>query len=55
MTFTRALESLKKVSIVDYVVVDINCSLKLVFKSGRSEVFIDDGSLNELIEQGRIQ
>ena len=34
MTFTRALESVKKVSIVDYVMVDINCRLKVVFKSG---------------------
>ena len=34
MTFTRALESVKKVSIVNYVMVDINCRLKVDFKSG---------------------
>ena len=55
MTFTRALESVKKVSIVDYVMVDINCCLKVVFKSDRSKFFIDDDSLNEAIEHERIQ
>ena len=55
MTFTRALESVKKVSIMDYVIVDINCRLKVVFKSGRSKFFIDDDSLNEAIEHERIQ
>ena len=55
MTFTRALESVKKVSIVDYVMVDINCRLKVVFKSDRSKFFNDDDSLNEAIEQERIQ
>ena len=55
MTFTIALESVKKVSIVDYVMVDINCRLKVVFKSDRSKFFNDDDSLNEAIEQERIQ
>ena len=55
MTFTIALESVKKVSIVDYVMVDINCRLKVVFKSGRSKFFNDEDSLNEAIEQERIQ
>ena len=57
MTFTRALESVKKVSIVDYVMVDINCRLKVVFKSGRSKFFNDDDDdrLNEAIEQERLQ
>ena len=55
MTFTRALESVKKVSIVDYVMVDINCCLKVVFKSDRSKFFIDDDSLNEAIEHERTQ
>ena len=54
MTLTRALESVKKVSIVD-VMVDINCCLKVVFQSGRSEFFNDDDSFNEAIEQERIQ
>ena len=54
MTLTRALESVKKVSIVD-VMVDINCRLKVVFQSGRSEFFNDDDSFNEAIEQERIQ
>ena len=55
MTFTRALESVKKVSIVDYVIVDINYRLKVVFKSGWSKFFDDNDSLNEAIEQERIQ
>ena len=55
MTFARALESVKKVSIVDYVIVDINCRLKVIFKSGRSKFFSDDDSLNEAIEQEGIQ
>ena len=56
MTFTIALESVKKVSIVDYVMVDINYRLKVVFKSGRSKFFNDnDDRLNEAIEQERLQ
>ena len=55
MTFTRALESVKKVSIVDYVMVDINCRLKVVFKCGRSKSFNDDDSLNDANEQEKIQ
>ena len=37
--FMRALESVKKVRIVDYVMVNINCHLKVVFKNGRSKFF----------------
>ena len=55
MTFTRALESVKKVSIVDCVMVDINCCLKVVFKSGRSKFFSGDDSLDEAMKQERIQ
>ena len=55
MTFTRFLESVKKGSLVDYVIVYINCHLKVVFKSGRSKFFSDDGSLNEATEQEKIQ
>ena len=55
MTFTRALESVKKVSIVDYVMVDINCRLKVVFKCGRSKSCNDDDSLNDANEQEKIQ
>ena len=55
MTFARTLESVKKVSIVDCVIVDINCRLKVIFKSGRSKFFSDDDSLNEAIEQEGIQ
>ena len=55
MTFTRAIESVKKVSIVGYIMVDINCRLKMVSKSDRSKFFINDDSLNEVIEHERIQ
>ena len=55
MTFTGALELVKKVNIVDYIMVDIDCRLKVVFKSGRSKFFSDDDSLSEATEQERIQ
>ena len=55
MTFTGALELVKKVNIVDYTMVDIDCRLKVVFKSGRSKFFSDDDSLNEATEQEKIQ
>ena len=54
MTFTRALESVKKVNIKDYVMVDINFCSKIIFKNGRSKFFRDDDSLYEVIEQERI-
>ena len=55
MTFTRDLESVKKASIVDYIIVEIKYRLKVVSKNGRSKFFSDDDSLNEAIEQERIQ
>ena len=55
MTFTRALESVKKASIVDYIIVDIKCRLKVVSKSGPSKVFRDDDKLNEYVEEESIQ
>ena len=55
MTFTTALDSGNKVSIVDCIMVDINYRLKVVFKSSRSKFFSDDDSLNEAIEQEKIQ
>ena len=50
MTFTRVLEPMKKVSIVDYIMVDINCCLKVVFKSDGSKILIDDDSLEKAVE-----
>ena len=35
--------------------VDVNCRLKVVFKSGGSRFFIYDGSLNLAIEKEKIQ
>ena len=55
MTFTRALESIKNVSIVDYVMVGKNSCLKVVFKSCQGDFFIDDDSHNETIEQETIR
>ena len=55
MTFTIALDSGNKVSIVDCIMVDINYRLKVVFKSSRSKFFSDDDSLNKAIEQEKIQ
>ena len=55
MTFMRTLESVKMVSNVDYIVVDINCRLKVVLKSGRSKSFSNNDSFNEIIEQDTIK
>ena len=55
IAFTRVLESVREVSIVDYVMVAINCRLKVVFKKDQSKFFSDGRSLNEAIEQERIQ
>ena len=55
IAFTRVLESVREVSIVDYVMVAINCRLKVVFKKDQSKFFSDGHSLNEAIEQERIQ
>ena len=40
---------------MDYVVVDINCLLKVVFKNDRRKFFSNDDSINEAIEQEIIQ
>ena len=49
--FTDALESVKQCEVVNFVMVDINCRLKVVFKSGRSKYFTDSSSLNDAIEE----
>ena len=38
--FTKAIETAKPSNVVDYVMVDINCRLKVVFKNGRSKFLL---------------
>ena len=49
--FTRAIETAKQSNVVDYVMVDINCQLKVVFNNGRSKFFTDGNNLNHAIEE----
>ena len=49
--FTRAIETAKQSNVVDYVMVDINCQLKVVFNNGRSKFFTDGNNLNHVIEE----
>ena len=52
--FTKAIETVKLSIVVDYVMVDINCWLKVVFKSSRSKIFTDGGSLKRAIDEKEI-
>ena len=38
--FTKAIETAKQSSVVDYVMVNTNCRLKVVFKNGRSKFLL---------------
>ena len=49
--FTKAIEATKLSNVVDYVMVETNCRLKLVFKNGRSKCFTDGDSLKHAIEE----
>lgn len=37
--FTKAIETAKQSNVVDYVMVDINCWLKVIFKNGLCKFF----------------
>ena len=43
--FTKAIEAAKQSNVVDYVMADVNCGLKIVFKNGGSKIFTDGDSL----------
>ena len=47
--FTDAIDFVKAYKNVDYVMVDINCRLKVVFKNGRSSFFGNISDLKKLI------
>ena len=47
--FTDAIDFVKAYKNVDYVMVDINCRLKVVFKNGRSSFFDNISDLKNLI------
>ena len=52
--FTKAIETGKQSNVVDYIMVDINCRLKVVFKHGLSKIFTDFDSLKRAIEEEEI-
>ena len=43
--FTKAIETAKQSNLVDCVMVDISCRLKVVFKNGGNK-FLTDGEFN---------
>ena len=47
--FTDAIDFVKAYKNVDYVMVDINCRLKVFFKNGRSSFFDNISDLKNLI------
>ena len=49
--FTKAIETVKSYDNVNYVMADINCRLKVVFKDGRGKFFTDNMSLKEILEK----
>ena len=48
------IETVKRYDNVNYLIVDINCRLKVVFKDGRGKFFTDIMSLKEILEKGGI-
>ena len=49
--FTKAIETVKRYDNVNYVMVDINCRLKVVFKDGSGKFFTNIISLKEILEK----
>ena len=49
--FTDAIDFVKAYKNVDYVMVDINCQLKVFFKNGRSNFFDISDLKNLLVEE----
>ena len=49
--FTKAIETVKRYDNINYVMVDINCRLKVVFKYGSDKFFTDIMSLKEILEK----
>ena len=51
--FSDALKLSKNFENVNFVLVDINCCLKIIFKNGRSKVFSDCDNLREILNMDR--
>ena len=49
--FTKAIETVKRYDNVNYVMVDINCRLKVVFKDGSGKFFTNIMSFKETLEE----
>ena len=52
--FKETIETAKQSNVVDYVMIDINCRLKVLFKNGRSKFLADSYSLKHAIEEEEI-
>ena len=53
--FTKAIETVKSRDNVNYIMVDINCRLKVDFKDGSGKFFTDIMSLKKSFGKGRYQ
>ena len=49
--FTKAIETAKIYDNLNYIMVDINCRLKVVFKDGGSKFFTDIMILKEILKK----
>ena len=49
--FTKAIETVKRYDNVNYVMLDINCRLKVVFKDGSGKFFTNIMSFKETLEK----
>ena len=49
--FTKAIETVKSYDNVNYVMVDINCRLKVVFRDGSGKFCTDNMSLKEVFQK----
>ena len=49
--FTKAIETVKSRDNVNYIMVDINCQLKVVFKDGSGKLFTAIMSLKKVLEK----
>ena len=50
-TFTKAIETVKSRDNVNYIMADINCQLKVVFKDGSGKFFTAIMSLKKVLEK----
>ena len=49
--FTIAIETIKSYDNVNYVMVEMNCQLKVVFKAGSDKLFTENMNFKEILEK----